>query len=47
MMLRRRRLPRGFCPYLIENCVDETWQLEHFPTPREQAALGDQKELAQ
>jgi hypothetical protein len=23
------------CPYLIENCVDETWQLDHFPTPRE------------
>src|SRR2546426_10716998 len=31
-----------FCPYLIENCADETWQLEHFPTPREQAALGEQ-----
>jgi len=30
------------CPYMIENCVDETWRLEHFPTPREQAALGDQ-----
>ncbi len=30
------------CPYMFENCVDETWQLEHFPTPREQAALGDQ-----
>jgi len=28
-------------PYLIETCADETWQLEHFPTPREQAALGD------
>ncbi len=32
------------CPYMIENCVDETWQLEHFPTPREQAALGYQME---
>ena len=31
-----------FCPYLIENCADETWQLERFPTPREQAALGEQ-----
>lgn len=31
-----------FYPYMIENCADETWQLEHFPTPREQAALGDQ-----
>jgi hypothetical protein len=30
----------SLCPYLIENCVDETWQLEHFPTPREQAELG-------
>lgn len=30
------------CPYMLENCVDETWRLEHFPTPREQAALGDQ-----
>lgn len=28
-------------PYMIETCTDETWQLEHFPTPREQAALGD------
>jgi hypothetical protein len=31
-----------FCPYLIENCADETWQLERFPTPREQSALGEQ-----
>src|SRR5262245_23762858 len=31
-----------FSPYLIENCADETWQLERFPTPHEQAALGDQ-----
>ena len=30
------------CPYMIENCVDETWQLDHFPTPRERAALSDQ-----
>ena len=29
-------------PYMIETCADETWQLEHFPTPREQAALDDQ-----
>jgi hypothetical protein len=28
-------------PYMIETCADETWQLEHFPTRREQAALGD------
>ncbi|MCI0390725.1 MAG: hypothetical protein MOB07_18415 [Acidobacteria bacterium] len=30
------------CPYMIETCVDEIWQLDHFPTPRERAALGDQ-----
>lgn len=29
------------CPYMVETCVDETWQLEHFPTPREQDALGE------
>src|SRR5207248_1451283 len=28
-----------FCPYLIEDCADETWQLTRFPTPREQKAL--------
>jgi hypothetical protein len=28
-------------PYMIETCADGTWQLDHFPTPREQAALGD------
>ena len=31
-----------FCPYLIEDCADETWQLKRFPTPREQAALSEQ-----
>ena len=30
------------CPYMIETCADGTWQLDHFPTPREQAALGNQ-----
>ncbi len=29
-------------PYMIETCADETWQLEHFPTPREEAALDYQ-----
>jgi 2OG-Fe(II) oxygenase superfamily len=29
-------------PYMIETCADGTWQLDHFPTEREQAALGDQ-----
>src|SRR5713101_7147857 len=28
-------------PYMIETCADGTWQLEHFPTLREQAALDD------
>jgi hypothetical protein len=26
-------------PYMIETCCDETWQLDHFPTQRERAAL--------
>ena len=30
------------CPYMIETCADETWQLDHFPTQRERAALDDQ-----
>jgi hypothetical protein len=30
-----------FCPYLIEDCADETWQLDHFPTTREENALRD------
>src|ERR1017187_999278 len=29
-------------PYMIETCADETWQLDHFPTAREKAALGYQ-----
>jgi hypothetical protein len=29
-------------PYMIETCADETWQLDHFPTQRERAALDDQ-----
>jgi hypothetical protein len=29
-------------PYMTETCADETWQLEHFPTPREEAALDYQ-----
>ena len=27
-------------PYMIENCADETWRLEHFPTSREQDELS-------
>lgn len=30
------------CPYLVETCVDEAWQLEHFPTERERTALDDE-----
>ena len=29
-----------FNPYMFENCVDETWQLERFPTSQEKAKLG-------
>ena len=28
-------------PYMIETCADETWQLDHFPTQRERAALDN------
>jgi hypothetical protein len=31
-----------FNPYMFENCADETWQLERFPTRKEQARLGAQ-----
>ena len=30
------------CPYMTETCADETWQLDHFPTRHERAALGGQ-----
>ena len=30
-----------FCPYLIETCADQTWQLERFPSPAAQQALGE------
>lgn len=29
------------CPYMIETCADGAWQLDHFPTQRERAALDD------
>jgi hypothetical protein len=38
------RLEVTLYPYMIETCADETWQLDHFPTPREQAALDDRME---
>jgi hypothetical protein len=31
-----------FNPYMFEDCADETWQLERFPTRNEQARLGPQ-----
>jgi hypothetical protein len=31
-----------FCPYMFENCADETWQLNRFPTRNEKARLGPQ-----
>jgi hypothetical protein len=31
-----------FCPYLIETCADQTWQLGRFPSPTEQRALDNQ-----
>lgn len=30
----------SFNPYMFENCVDETWQLDRFPTSKEKAKLG-------
>ncbi len=31
-----------FNPYMFENCADETWQLDRFPTRDEKARLGSQ-----
>jgi hypothetical protein len=31
-----------FRPYMFENCADETWQLNRFPTRQEQVRLGSQ-----
>lgn len=36
------RLKVTFNPYMFEDCADETWQLERFPTSKEQARLGSQ-----
>lgn len=36
------RLKVTFNPYMFENCADETWQLDRFPTRKEQARLGSQ-----
>jgi hypothetical protein len=32
----------AFHPYMFENCADETWQLDRFPTRNEQSRLGSQ-----
>ena len=31
-----------FVPYMFENCADETWQLDRFPTRNEKARMGSQ-----
>jgi hypothetical protein len=35
-----------FNPYMFENCADETWQLDRFPTPKEKAKLGSHMDSA-
>ncbi|MCO6457151.1 MAG: hypothetical protein J5I93_17790 [Pirellulaceae bacterium] len=35
-----------FAPYLFENCVDETWQLERFPTAKEKSRMKPQMDLS-
>lgn len=35
-------LKGAFVPYMFENCADETWQLEHFPTRQEKSRLAEQ-----
>ena len=35
-----------FHPYMFENCADETWQLDRFPTRKEQARLGRRMDSA-
>ena len=37
----------NFNPYMFENCVDETWQLERFPTPVEKKKLRRQMDSDQ
>jgi len=36
-----------FAPYLFENCVDETWQLDRFPTSQEQKKMKRQMDGSQ
>jgi hypothetical protein len=34
----------SFNPYMFENCADEIWQLDRFPTSKEKSKLGHQVE---
>ena len=36
----------SFAPYLFETCVDETWQLERFPTRKETSRMKRQMDLS-
>jgi hypothetical protein len=36
----KARLKVRFVPYRFENCADETWQLNRFPTSKEKGKLG-------
>jgi hypothetical protein len=44
LTVARAAIARGLqvilCPYLIEDCADERWELERFPTPTEITSLG-------
>jgi len=35
-----------FAPYLFETCIDDTWQLDRFPTRQEKRKLTDQMDLS-
>jgi hypothetical protein len=42
------KLKVSFNPYMFENCTDEIWQLDRFPTSKEKSTLGwqmDQSDL--
>ena len=36
----------SFAPYLFETCVDETWQLDRFPTQKEKSKMKSQMDLS-
>ena len=33
-------------PYVFENCIRETWQLDHFPTSKEESKMRSQMDLS-